>query len=50
MLNTLLLGTVVSIHRYPNSTENVLLLCGKLVEVIYEAKDGKYGGWKRNFR
>lgn len=29
-------GTVVPIHRHPNSNENVLLLCGKLVEVIYE--------------
>ena len=36
MLNALLPGTVVPIHRHPNSTENVLLLCGKLVEVIYE--------------
>lgn len=34
MLNALLPGTVVPIHRHPNSTENVLLLCGKLVEVI----------------
>lgn len=36
MLNALLPGTVVPIHRHPNSTENVLLLCGKLVEIIYE--------------
>lgn len=36
MLNALLPGTVVPIHRHPNSTENVFLLCGKLVEVIYE--------------
>ena len=36
MLNALLPGTVVPIHRHPNSTENVVLLCGKLVEVIYE--------------
>ncbi|WP_337481466.1 WbuC family cupin fold metalloprotein [Prevotellamassilia timonensis] len=35
MLNALLPGTVVPIHRHP-STENVILLCGKLVEVIYE--------------
>ena len=34
MLNALLPGTVVPIHRHPNSTENVFLLCGKLVEVI----------------
>ena len=36
MLNALLPGTVVPIHRHPNSTENVLLLYGKLVEVLYE--------------
>ena len=37
MLNALLPGTVVPIHRHPMSTENVLLLCGKLVEVLYDA-------------
>ena len=36
MLNALLPGTVVPIHRHPNSNENVLLLCGKLVEIIYD--------------
>ena len=36
MLNALLPGTVVPIHRHPRSTENVLLLQGKLVEVLYE--------------
>ena len=36
ILNALLPGTVVPIHRHPNSNENVLLLCGKLVEVIYD--------------
>ena len=36
MLNALLPGTVVPIHRHPMSTENVLLLCGKLVEVLYD--------------
>ena len=35
MLNALLPGTVVPIHRHPHSTENVLLLHGKLVEVLY---------------
>lgn len=34
MLNALLLGTVVPIHRHPQSTESVFLLCGKIVEVI----------------
>ena len=36
MLNALLPGTEVPIHRHPNSNENVILLCGKLVEVIYD--------------
>ena len=36
MLNALLPGTVVPIHRHPESTENVFLLCGKIVEVIYD--------------
>ena len=34
MLNVLLPGTNVPIHRHPQSTENVFLLCGKIVEVI----------------
>ena len=29
VLCALLPGTVVPIHRHPNSNENVLLLCGK---------------------
>ena len=36
MLNAMLPGTVVPIHRHPNSTETVICLCGKLDEVIYE--------------
>ena len=36
MLNTLLPGTVVPIHRHENTTETVVCLCGKLDEVIYE--------------
>lgn len=38
MLNALLPGTIVPIHRHPNSNETVILLCGKLVEVIYEVQ------------
>ena len=38
MLNALLPGTTVPIHRHPLSNENVLLICGKLVEVIYDAE------------
>ena len=36
MLNAMLPGTVVPVHRHPQSTENVFLLCGKIVEVIYD--------------
>lgn len=39
MLNALLPGTIVPIHRHPMSNENVILLCGKLVEVLYD-EDG----------
>lgn len=40
MLNALLPGTSVPIHRHPSSNENVLLVCGKLVEVIYGLTPG----------
>lgn len=36
MLNALMPGTVVSIHHHPNSNENVILLCGKLIEVLFD--------------
>ena len=36
MLNALLPGTVVPIHRHEETTETVICLCGKLDEVIYE--------------
>lgn len=36
MLNAMLPGTIVPIHRHPASTENVLLLHGRIVEVIYD--------------
>ena len=36
MLNALMPGTKVPVHRHPVSNENVLLLCGKLIEVIYD--------------
>lgn len=36
MLNALLPGTVVPIHRHRNSSESVLCLDGELYEVIYE--------------
>ena len=43
MLNALLPGSIVPIHRHPHSNENVLLLCGKLVEVIYDAEGNETG-------
>ena len=39
MLNALMPGTVVAIHRHPHSNETVICLSGKLVEVIYEEDD-----------
>ena len=39
MLNALLPGTIVPIHRHPLSNESVICLSGKLVEVIYEEDD-----------
>lgn len=35
-LYALLPGTIVPIHRHPFSNDNVILLCGKLVEVLYD--------------
>ena len=34
ILNALMPGTKVPIHRHPNSNETALCLCGKLVEVL----------------
>ena len=36
MLNALLPGTEVAIHRHPMSNENVILIKGRLDEVLYE--------------
>ncbi len=38
MLNALMPGTVVPLHRHPRSNENVLLLCGRVDEVICDAE------------
>lgn len=38
MLNALLPDSIVPIHRHPYSNENVILLSGKLVEVLYDAE------------
>ena len=36
MLNALLPGTEVAIHRHEETTETVVCLCGRLEEIIYE--------------
>ena len=36
MLNALMPGTEVAIHRHPNSSESVICLCGRMDVVIYE--------------
>ena len=44
MLNAMLPGTEVAIHRHPMSNENVILRKGRLDEVLYEevtSADGK---------
>ena len=48
MLNALMPGTVVPIHRHPNSNESVMLLCGKVTEVIFEEVLSESG--ERSFR
>ncbi|MDY5803861.1 MAG: WbuC family cupin fold metalloprotein [Sodaliphilus sp.] len=48
MLNALLPGTEVPVHRHPHSNESVILLCGKVVEVLYEdVADVRSGGGGR---
>ena len=41
MLNAMLPGTEVAIHRHPNSNENVILITGKMYEILYEVMDGQ---------
>ena len=36
MLNALMPGTKVDVHRHPNSSESVVCLCGRMDEVIYD--------------
>jgi cupin fold WbuC family metalloprotein len=36
MLNVMMPGTKVPIHRHPMSTENVILITGRMDEVLYE--------------
>lgn len=40
MLNALLPGTVVPIHRHRDTTETVFCFSGRIVEVLYE--EGKH--------
>ena len=43
MLNALLPGTEVPIHRHEDTSETVVCLCGRLEELIYEEQpDGTY--------
>ena len=39
MLNALLPGTEVPIHRHEETAETVVCLCGRLEEMIYEEKE-----------
>ena len=39
MLNALLPGTEVLIHRHEDTAETVVCLCGRLEEMIYEEKE-----------
>ena len=41
MLNVMLPGTEVAIHRHPMSNENVILITGKMYEILYEVADGQ---------
>ena len=38
MLNALLPGTVVPIHRHPRSNESIVLLCGKAEEIFFDGE------------
>lgn len=46
MLNALLPGTQVPIHRHETTEESVICLCGKLEEIFYEECETSEGGFK----
>ena len=46
MLNALLPGTPVPIHRHEATEESVICLCGKLEEIFYEECETSEGGFK----
>ena len=49
MLNALLPGTEVPIHRHESTSETVVCLCGRLEELIYEEmSDGTFQEVSRN--
>ena len=49
MLNALLPGTEVPIHRHEDTSETVICLCGRLEEMIYEEKeDGSFQEMSRH--
>ena len=49
MLNALLPGTEVAIHRHEETAETVVCLCGRLEEMIYEKMpDGTFKEVSRN--
>ncbi len=41
MLNAMLPGTEVAVHRHPNSNENVILITGKMYEILYEETENR---------
>lgn len=42
MLNALLPGTEVPVHRHEATDESVICLCGKLEEIFYEECEGEF--------
>ena len=41
MLNAMLPGTEVAVHRHPNSVENVILIAGRMDEILYEEVEAR---------
>nr|WP_320039514.1 WbuC family cupin fold metalloprotein [uncultured Bacteroides sp.] len=46
MLNAMLPGTVVPIHRHPISSENVICLCGRFDEVLYDDESNEIARYR----
>ena len=47
MLNALMPGTVVPIHRHPMSNESVIILCGKLIEITNDDNGIRWRCWSQ---